>query len=43
MHNHLKLAFPEMDEKGLQDVMRRYYAGFAHMFVEIVKSATHAA
>lgn len=40
VHNHLKLAFPEMDEKGLQEVMRRYYAGFADMFVEIVKSAT---
>lgn len=40
VHNHLKLAFPEMDERGLQDVMRRYYAGFADMFVEIVKSAT---
>jgi len=40
VHNHLKLAFPEMDEKALQDVMRRYYAGFADMFVEIVKSAS---
>ena len=40
VHTHLKLAFPEMDEKALQDVMRRYYAGFADMFVEIVKSAS---
>ena len=40
VHNHLKIAFPELDEKGLQDVMRRYYAGFADMFMEIVKSAT---
>jgi len=40
VHAHLKLAFPEMDEKALQGVMRRYYAGFADMFVEIVKSAS---
>jgi len=40
VHTHLKLAFPEMDEKALQNVMRRYYAGFADMFVEIVKSAS---
>jgi KDO2-lipid IV(A) lauroyltransferase len=39
VHQHLKLAFPEQDEAGLRDIMRRYYAGFAQMFVEIVKSA----
>ncbi|MEA3180956.1 MAG: Kdo2-lipid lauroyltransferase/acyltransferase [Gammaproteobacteria bacterium] len=40
VHNNLKLAFPEMDEKALSRTKRRYYAGFADMFVEIVKSAT---
>jgi KDO2-lipid IV(A) lauroyltransferase len=40
VNNNLKLAFPEMDEKALDETKRRYYAGFADMFVEIVKSAT---
>jgi KDO2-lipid IV(A) lauroyltransferase len=40
VHNNLKLAFPEMDERALRETMRQYYLGFAHMFVEIVKSAT---
>jgi Kdo2-lipid IVA lauroyltransferase/acyltransferase len=39
VHTHLKLAFPEMDEKALRETMRRYYAGFADMLVEIIKSA----
>jgi Kdo2-lipid IVA lauroyltransferase/acyltransferase len=39
VHNNLKLAFPEMDEKALRNTMRNYYAGFAQMLVEIVKSA----
>src|ERR1700754_1157349 len=39
VHQHLKLAFPDQDEAGLSDIKRRYYAGFAQMFVEIVKSA----
>jgi KDO2-lipid IV(A) lauroyltransferase len=39
VHNNLKLAFPEMDEKALRNTMRDYYAGFAQMLVEIVKSA----
>jgi KDO2-lipid IV(A) lauroyltransferase len=39
VHHHLKLAFPERDETGLREIMRHYYAGFADMFVEIVKSA----
>jgi Kdo2-lipid IVA lauroyltransferase/acyltransferase len=39
VHNNLKLAFPEMDEKALRKTKREYYAGFAQMFVEIVKSA----
>jgi Kdo2-lipid IVA lauroyltransferase/acyltransferase len=40
VHDNLKLAFPAMDEKALRETMRQYYLGFAHMFVEIVKSAT---
>ena len=40
VHDNLKLAFPEMDETKLGETKRRYYAGFADMFVEIVKSAT---
>jgi KDO2-lipid IV(A) lauroyltransferase len=39
VHNNLKLAFPEMDEKALRNTKRDYYSGFAQMFVEIVKSA----
>jgi KDO2-lipid IV(A) lauroyltransferase len=39
VHTHLKLAFPEMDEAALREVKRRYYAGFADMLVEIIKSA----
>jgi KDO2-lipid IV(A) lauroyltransferase len=39
VHHNLKLAFPGMDEKALREAMRRYYAGFAQMLVEIVKSA----
>ena len=42
VHDNLKLAFPEMDEAQLGETKRRYYAGFADMFVEIVKSATMA-
>jgi len=40
VHTHLKLAFPERDEAGIRDIMRRYYAGFAQMLVEIIKSAS---
>jgi len=39
VHNNLKLAFPQMDEQTLSNTKRDYYAGFAQMFVEIVKSA----
>lgn len=39
VHGNLKLAFPEMDEKALRNTMRDYYAGFAQMLVEIIKSA----
>ncbi len=39
VRKHLSLAFPEMDEKTLRRTMRDYYAGFAQMLVEIIKSA----
>lgn len=39
VHGHLKLAFPKADEPELRKIMRDYYAGFAQMLVEIVKSA----
>jgi KDO2-lipid IV(A) lauroyltransferase len=39
VRTHLKLAFPQMDEAELRNTMRDYYAGFAQMLVEIVKSA----
>jgi Kdo2-lipid IVA lauroyltransferase/acyltransferase len=39
VHRNLSLAFPEMDRNSVRDTMRRYYAGFAQMLVEIVKSA----
>jgi Kdo2-lipid IVA lauroyltransferase/acyltransferase len=40
VRQNLSLAFPDMDEKALRDTIRRYYAGFAQMLVEIIKSAT---
>jgi KDO2-lipid IV(A) lauroyltransferase len=39
VRQNLTLAFPELDAKSVGAIMRRYYAGFAQMFVEIVKSA----
>jgi len=39
VHRNLALAFPEMDERALQRIMRDYYAGFAQMLVEVIKSA----
>jgi KDO2-lipid IV(A) lauroyltransferase len=37
--HHLTLAFPEKDIRAIREVMRQYYAGFAQMLVEIIKSA----
>jgi len=39
VRQNLATAFPDVDPEGLTGIMRRYYAGFAQMFVEIVKSA----
>ena len=38
VRENLTLAFPELDERGLRDLMRRYYRGFAEVLVEIVKA-----
>ncbi|HXA92564.1 MAG TPA: lysophospholipid acyltransferase family protein [Steroidobacteraceae bacterium] len=38
VRENLSLAFPELDEPRLRDLMRRYYRGFAEVLVEIVKS-----
>jgi KDO2-lipid IV(A) lauroyltransferase len=40
VRQHLTLAFPEKSPEEIRDIMRRYYAGFADMLMEIVKSAT---
>ncbi len=40
VRENLSKAFPDLDEKGLSEVKRRYYAGFADMLMEIIKSAT---
>jgi KDO2-lipid IV(A) lauroyltransferase len=42
VRQNLARAFPELDEPGLREIRRRYYAGFADMLVEVVKSATLA-
>jgi Kdo2-lipid IVA lauroyltransferase/acyltransferase len=39
VRENLTTAFPDLDEAGLQDLMRRYYSGFAQVLVEIVKSS----
>jgi KDO2-lipid IV(A) lauroyltransferase len=43
VRENLTKAFPERDEAGLRLVMRQYYAGFAQVLVELVKSATLSA
>jgi KDO2-lipid IV(A) lauroyltransferase len=40
VHENLKIAFPDADEAELRDIMRRYYAGFAQVLVEIVKAVS---
>jgi KDO2-lipid IV(A) lauroyltransferase len=40
IRENLTIAFPELDEDGLRDLMRRYYASFAQVLVEIVKSVS---
>ena len=42
VRTNLSLCFPELDEAGMREVRRRYYAGFADVLVEVIKSATIA-
>jgi KDO2-lipid IV(A) lauroyltransferase len=37
VRENLSKSFPEFDEAKLQDVMRRYYRGFAEMLFELIK------
>lgn len=43
IRENLSAAFPDFSEAQLNETTRRYYAGFAQMFMEIVKSATFPA
>src|ERR1700676_5162634 len=40
VRENLSIAFPDAGEPQLREIMRRYYAGFAQLLVEIVKAAT---
>lgn len=40
VRENLSKAFPELDEPGLREVMKRFYSGFAQVGVEVVKAAT---
>lgn len=40
VRENLSLAFPETDAAGMSLIRRRYYAGFADVLVEVIKSAT---
>ena len=40
VRTNLSLCFPELGEAEMRDVRRRYYAGFADVLVEVIKSAT---
>jgi Kdo2-lipid IVA lauroyltransferase/acyltransferase len=40
VRTNLSLCFPELDEGELRRIRRRYYAGFADVLVEVIKSAT---
>jgi KDO2-lipid IV(A) lauroyltransferase len=39
VRENLGIAFPQLDESGLRELMRGYYTGFAQVLVEIVKAA----
>lgn len=40
VRENLGIAFPQLDEAALRETMRRYYAGYAQVLVEIVKAAS---
>lgn len=39
VRDNLGRAFPDLDEAGLREIERQYYAGFAQVLVEVIKSA----
>jgi len=39
VRENLSIAFPDLDERGLREVTRAFYAGHADVLVEVVKSA----
>jgi Kdo2-lipid IVA lauroyltransferase/acyltransferase len=43
VRENLGIAFPQLDESGLRELMRGYYTGFAQVLVEIVKAASISA
>jgi Kdo2-lipid IVA lauroyltransferase/acyltransferase len=43
VRENLTRAFPDLSEAQLQDVMKRYYRGFAEVLVEIIKVASISA
>jgi Kdo2-lipid IVA lauroyltransferase/acyltransferase len=40
LRENLSLAFPELPERALRELMLRYYRGFGEVAVEIIKAAT---
>jgi Kdo2-lipid IVA lauroyltransferase/acyltransferase len=40
LRENLSIAFPELDERQLRELMYRYYRGFAEVAVEVIKAAT---
>jgi Kdo2-lipid IVA lauroyltransferase/acyltransferase len=40
VRGNLAKCFPELDEAAITTIRRRYYAGFADVLVEVIKSAT---
>ena len=40
VRTNLSQCFPELDEAGMRGIRRRYYAAFADVLVEVIKSAT---
>jgi KDO2-lipid IV(A) lauroyltransferase len=40
VRTNLTQCFPELDEAAMRDIRRRYYAAFADVLVEVIKSAT---
>jgi len=42
LRENLGIAFPELEPRARRDLMRRFYRGFAQVFVEVVKSSSLA-